>query len=160
VSTQTTHYGLVKDDETDFYDVIKVNSNLNKIDETMYGKLDKPVLSFKDLLIDTLPPKIIGSYTPSTAGNFEIKLYARIISNLNLTIAVTYTDATGVQTKYIKPVRYGLSFDLSSGVNTYDPGSYIMVPILINAVALSNITITATANTANKCYISGTVLEV
>lgn len=161
MATKTTNLNLEKPDLTDNADISVINANMDLVDTAVGGKLNGPVVSLKEVKIDTTVGKTVATYNPSVNGNFEIKLYLRVItSNTNVSIAVNYTDAAGSQTKYMVSNHDGLYFEMASGMQIYKVGSYVLFPLLINAVASHNITITVTADKANQCYVSGTILGV
>lgn len=41
MATETTNYKLIKDGPNEYYDIEKLNANLDKIDESIYSKVDK-----------------------------------------------------------------------------------------------------------------------
>lgn len=41
MATQTTNYKLTKPDENDFIEIERLNENFDKIDKTLYDKVDK-----------------------------------------------------------------------------------------------------------------------
>lgn len=137
-----------------------LNNNWDKIDAAVGNKAELPVASSKDSLINSTNAQVIASYTPITSGNFEIKAYLRVLSAVNLTILVNYTDSTGAQTKYILPENLGLFFPSTSGVQYYKAGSYPLKPLFINAKSGSTITLTVTASIANQVYISSAIVGV
>ncbi|MDR3598122.1 hypothetical protein [Clostridium sp.] len=165
MSSSTNNLGLYKvdpstDGENTFNIKTMLNDNWDKIDNAVLGKANIPVSSSKDLLINSLNSQTIAAYTPSTSGNFEIKAYLRILSVVNITVLVNYTDNTGAKTKALLPDNIGLSFPTSTGIQAYKTGSYALKPLFINATAGTAITITATASIGNQVYISSAITEV
>jgi hypothetical protein len=109
-----------------------------------FGAVSKSV---SDVQLTTTSATTVASLTPPAQGNYEIKVYYRVVNAAtNLTITVTYTDGSGsLQT-------YNIVNGGSQAV-----GPYSCVPVLINATPASPITVTATAGTANNVYVSCTI---
>ena len=165
MSSITTKIGLYKanpiTEPNDNFNIdTLLNNNWDKIDAAVGNKAELPVANSKDTLITSTNTQTIASYTPIVSGNFEIKAYLRVLSAVNVTILVNYTDVTGVQTKAILPENLGLSFPTSTGIQAYKIGSYVLKSLFINAKAGSQITLTATASVANKAYISSSIVGV
>lgn len=100
-------------------------------------------------LLTTTSATTIITYTPTVQKNFLLGIYYRVITGTtNVTITVTYTDDTGVQTNTMLNAQ-------SSAV-----GSYSLVPLFINAKPTGAITITATASVANQVYVSANIQGV
>ena len=90
----------------------------------------------------------ILSYTPSSQGNYMVMIYYSVITAAtDLTLTLTWTDSTGSQS-------YTWVNDTSQAV-----GSYNVLPVFINSIA-SEITVTATAGTANQVYVSGSIIQI
>jgi hypothetical protein len=101
--------------------------------------------SVSDKQLTTTSATTVATLTPVTQGNFEIKIYYRVVTAAtNLTITVTYTDGSGAQTKT-------LVSNASQAV-----GSYVVGSTYINATA-SAISVNATAGTANQVYVSASI---
>jgi len=165
MSSNTTKIGLYKanpitDPNDNFNLDTLLNNNWDKIDAAVGNKAELPVANSKDTLITSTNTQTIASYTPIVSGNFEIKAYLRVLSAVNVTILVNYTDVIGVQTKAILPENTGLFFTSTSGVQSYKAGSYPLKPLFINAKAGSTITLTAIASVANQAYISSAIAGV
>ncbi|MDR3595091.1 hypothetical protein [Clostridium sp.] len=163
--SNTTNLGLYKVDPvadgTNTFNIkTMLNDNWDKVDNAVGGKANIPVSSSKDLLINSLNSQTIATYTPSTSGNFEIKAYLRVLSAVNITLVVNYTDVTGSQAKTILPESQGLYFPSTTGIQSYKTGSYSLKPLFINAKAGTAITLTATASVANQAYISSAIVGV
>ncbi len=102
-------------------------------------------VSVSDLELTTTSQTTIATYTPSTQGNYTLKVYARVITAATtLTLTANWTDASGVQS-------YSWVNAASEAV-----GSYTFLPIYINSLA-DAITISATAGTANQVYVSASI---
>jgi len=160
MSNHTPIYNFEKPLQSEKYNVEIQNGNWDKNEEILAVKANIPFASAKDLIINSTNSQVVAAYTPTTDGNFEIKAYLRILSAVNVTILVNYTDVTGVQTKAILPENLGLSFPTSTGIQAYKIGSYVLKSLFINAKAGSQITLTATASVANKAYISSSIVGV
>jgi hypothetical protein len=102
----------------------------------------------REVLLSTTNPTTVTSYTPTTSGNFLIGTGIRVVSGTtNVTVAITYTDAGGAQTNTMLSVQSTLV------------GSWSLLPLYIDAVAGSPITITMTAGTANRVYASASIVR-
>jgi hypothetical protein len=100
-----------------------------------------------DMQLTTTSATTVASITPTVQGNFEIKVYYRVVNAAtNLTITVTYTDGSGLLQTY----------NIVNG-GSQAVGPYSCVPVLINATSASPITVTATAGTSNNVYVSCTI---
>jgi hypothetical protein len=107
-----------------------------------------PVTSTKELLITTTGLTTIVMRTPIIASNLQLGIYFRVITGTTVvSVQITYTDATGVQTLNL------LTFQ------PYLIGSYTLPPIFINSTA-SAVTISIQAGTTNQVYASASILEV
>lgn len=103
----------------------------------------------KDMQLTATTATIVATYTPAASGNFLVLVYFRVVTAAtNVTIDVTYTDATGAQVNHLLPLT-------SEAV-----GSHSLVPLFINSVAGQPITVTITAGTANQVYASASILGV
>jgi hypothetical protein len=165
LSTSTSNLSLYKaDPTTDGIETFNIktmmNDNWDKIDEAVGNKAELPVSSSKDTLITSTNSQVIASYTPTASGNYEIKAYLRLLSAANVTLLLTYSDATGAQTKALLPMDLGLFFPTTTGIQSYKTGSYQLKPLFINVKAGSTITLLATASVANKVYVSSGITEV
>lgn len=98
-------------------------------------------------LLNTTSSTPVVSFTPSSNGNFVCFMYySVIVSATDVTIDITWTDATGAQTLTVLPLTNRLV------------GSYSILPVYIQNVASNPITVNFTAGTANKVYISASIL--
>jgi hypothetical protein len=92
----------------------------------------------------------VVAYTPSTAGNFHIGLYFRVVTaTTTVTITVTWTDAGGAQNLSI----------LDAVPATVAGSPYSFVDFMIDSVAGEPITISFTAGTSNQVYASASILQ-
>ena len=90
----------------------------------------------------------IVTYTPAASGNFLVAIYFRVITaTTNVTLTVTWTDATGAQTLTL----------LSTVAETV--GSYTLTSFMVDDIATDAITVTGTAGTASQVYASGSILQ-
>ena len=90
----------------------------------------------------------ILDYTTAAAGNFMVACYYRVVTGTtNVGIDLTFTDQTGAQTQVLVPAA------TSTAV-----GSYSITPVYINAANATHIKVTATAGTANRVYVSATIM--
>jgi hypothetical protein len=90
----------------------------------------------------------IVTYAPTVAGNFLIGIYFTVVTaTTNVTVTVTWTDATGAQTLTLLNAVAELV------------GSYTMVSFEINSVITSPITVAMTAGTASQVYASASILQ-
>lgn len=102
--------------------------------------------NISDKKLTTTSATNVLKLTPTFAGNYQVNIYYRVINaQTNITIALAWTDGSGVQTITIVP----LTFE--------DIGSYLLVPAFINATPATAITITVTAGTANNIFVSATI---
>ena len=90
----------------------------------------------------------IVTYAPPAAGNFLIGIYFTVITaTTNVTVTVTWTDATGAQT-----------LTLLNAVAEVT-GSYTMVSFEINSVITSPITVSMTAGTVSQVVGSASIYQ-
>jgi hypothetical protein len=90
----------------------------------------------------------IVTYTPAASGNFLVAIYFRVITaTTNVTVTVTWTDATGAQTLTL----------LSTVAET--TGSYTFTSFMVDDLATDAITVTMTAGTAGQVYASASILQ-
>lgn len=100
-----------------------------------------------DIQITGTTAQTIATYTPTAQGNFETKIYYRVVTGTtNVTVQVTYTDGTGAQTNTVINAQ-------SSAV-----GGYSCLPVFFNATTGSAIQIKVTASVANQVYASATIV--
>lgn len=121
---------------------------------------DGKVYSISNVEVTNTSAVDVITYTPNTPGNFEIDMYLRITGKTNVTVAVTYADDTGPQTKIMTYRPGGLYFQCSSGIQSYADGSYSLTPLFINSVAGTPIIVKVTASVANQVYVSSSIMEV
>jgi hypothetical protein len=103
--------------------------------------------AYETLLADTTLDQIL-TYTPAAAGLFRIQLYFRVVTaTTTVTLQVTWTDATGVQTLNV--------------VNAVSEtvGSYTVLPVMVASAAGQAVTVSAQAGTANQVYVSATLAQ-
>ena len=161
MATKTTNLGLTKPALTDNADITVFNANMDLIDSSFTGKANTPVSDVQDIKIISTSPQTLATYTPSVNGNYEIRAYLRVLNTTtNVSIAVTYNDVTGPQTKYMLFQANGLFFPCSNGIKSYSVGSYVMIPLFITAVAGSPITVSVLSGTANQAYVSCAIVGV
>lgn len=100
-------------------------------------------------LLTTTVQTTIATFTPVAQGNFLVGIYFRVVTGTtNVTIVVTYNDNTGAQTNTM----------INAQVSAV--GSYSLVPLFINAVSGTAITVKVTASVANQVYASASVVGV
>jgi hypothetical protein len=100
-----------------------------------------------DQQITTTSATSVATYTPSSTKGLWVALYYRVVTGTtNVTITVSYTDATGAQSYTALPLT-------SQAV-----GSYSMVPIFIVSTAAA-VTVQFTAGTANQVFASASIVE-
>lgn len=100
-------------------------------------------------LLTTTVQTTIATFTPAIQGNFLVGIYFRVVTGTtNVTIVVTYNDNTGAQTNTM----------INAQVSAV--GSYSLVPLFINAVSGTAITVKVTASVANQVYASASVVGV
>lgn len=98
-------------------------------------------------LLTTTGSTSVCTTTPGAAGNFEIGLYFRVVTaTTNVTISITWTDATGAQTLTVLNVVPEVT------------GSYALTKFMIDATAAA-ITVSFTAGTANQVYASASIVQ-
>lgn len=102
-----------------------------------------------NLLLTTTSLTNVVSYTPLANGDFIIYLYHRVITgDTDLTVDITWEDGTGAQTYSIIPT------------STQIIGSYSSIPLYVTANTSAPITVTATAATANRIYVSSSIMSL
>lgn len=122
----------------------KLNTNFDTIDTNI-----PIVTNGKEVLMSTTGETTIATKTPAAAGNVLIGIYFRVITaTTNVTVNVTYTDATGAQTNTLLDAQ-------ASAV-----GSYSLPMLMINTTAAAAVAVKITAGTANQVYGSATIMEV
>jgi hypothetical protein len=90
----------------------------------------------------------IVTYTPAASGNFLVAIYFRVITaTTNVTVTVTWTDATGAQTLTLL------------NVVAETTGSYTFTSFMVDDLATDAITVTMTAGTASQVYASASILQ-
>lgn len=121
----------------------KLNTNFDTLDANV------PLLTNgKEVAMSTTGETTIATKTPAAAGNVLIGIYFRVITaTTDVTVKVTYTDATGAQTNTLLDAQ-------ASAV-----GSYSLPMMLINTTAAA-VAVKITAATANQVYGSATIMEV
>jgi hypothetical protein len=113
------------------------------------GSVGSSGTSINDSYVTSSSPTTILTYTPTSAANFIIGVYYRVLTTATtLTITASYTSVGGSQTVTLIP-------NISQSV-----GEYIGEPIYFNSVSGQPITITATCGTANTTYISASIRAV
>ena len=106
------------------------------------------VATGKEVELTTTGSTTIVTYTPTSAGNFWIAVYFRVVTGTTaVTVAATWTDVSGSQT-----------LTLLNAVSKVT-GSYAMVGFLVNSIASNAITVSITAGTANQVYGSASILQ-
>ena len=107
-----------------------------------------PVTNGKEVALDSVNETTIATRTPAAAANVMVGIYFRVITDTtNVTVKVTYTDATGAQTNTLLDTQ------------ACAVGSYSLPMLMFNATA-APITVSITAGTANQVYGSATIMEV
>jgi hypothetical protein len=123
----------------------------NKMSVTTFagGNIAGVVANASETQLTTTSSTNICSFTPTAQDNFLIFVYYRVVTGTtNVTIQITYNDASGAQTNTVLNAQ-------SSAV-----GSYSCLPVFINATTGAAIIVKATGSVANQVYVSATVLEV
>ena len=130
MATNTTHYNLEKPATTDFYDIAVPNSNMDKIDTALYGKVDKvngKGLSTNDYTTDeknklagiaagatavTLPIAATN-VTETTGRTFVSTAQATTISKAvtldNYVRSAAYAETSGTSTAYTATLTYPIT---------------------------------------------------
>ena len=107
------------------------------------------VASASEVQITGTTAQTIASFTPTTQGNFEVRVYFRVVTGTtSVTATITYADTGGAQTLTLLNAQ-------SCAI-----GSYTTVPAFINATSASAITVQMTASVANHVYASGGITGV
>lgn len=107
------------------------------------------VATASDVQITGTTAQTIASFTPAAQGNFEVRLYFRVVTGTtNVTATITYADATGAQTLTLLNAQ------------ACAVGSYTTVPAFINAVSGTAITVQITSSVANQVYASSNIQGV
>lgn len=118
-------------------------------DAAAFGQIPAPsvLATATETELTTTGATNVVTYTPSSAGNFEIGIYFRVVTaTTTVTVTVTWTDVTGAQT-----------LTLLNGVSEVT-GSYAMTKFMINSAASDAITVTFTAGTSNQVYASASIV--
>lgn len=125
------------------------DADVNALTTVITNTIGSSILktSVSETLVTSTAQQTIASYTPSVRGNYQVNCYFRVITAPTVvTIAVTFTDATGAQTNTM----------ISQSVPV---GDYSLVPLIINSNAAA-ISVKVTAGTANQVYVSSSILGV
>lgn len=110
------------------------------------GPAGGAVASAAEVEVTVTTGQTVLTYTPTTSGPFLIGLYLRVITAATTVSAVvTYTDATGAQSKTLQA-----SASLAVG-------SYPLDSITIDAVAGDAISVVVTAATIDQVYASAAI---
>lgn len=106
------------------------------------------VATASETLLSTTNPTNIVNYTTLAAGNYLINTYFRVVTGSTVvTITFSWTDVTGAQS-------YTYLNAISEAV-----GSYVISPVFVNAAISTAIQVTYTAGTANRVYVSASVVK-
>jgi hypothetical protein len=103
----------------------------------------------REFELTTTNPTAIITYAPASSGNFMIGAYVRVVTGVTtITAAVTYTDTTGAQ--------------ITTLINAQatNVGSWSLLPVYVDAIAGSTISVVVTAGTANRVYASASIVQV
>lgn len=121
----------------------KLNTNFDDIDANI------PLLTNgKEVELDSTSETTVATRTPAAAANVMVGIYFRVITaTTNVTVKVTYTDATGAQTNTLLNAQ------------ACAVGSYSLPMLMINATAAA-IDVKITAGTADQVFGSATIMEV
>ena len=114
MSTQTTNYGLVKPDVTDFYDITVQNSNMDKIDGELKKSADH--ITNKSNPHSTTAAQVGLGNVPNVATNDQTPTYTAASSNVALVSGEKLSVAFGKIAKAVSSLISHLS-------NTSNPHS-------------------------------------
>lgn len=100
-----------------------------------------------DTQLTTTSATSVATYTPGSTKALWVGLYYRVMTaTTDVTITITYTDASGGQTLTAVPLT------------ATTVGSYAMTPIFLVATNAA-VTVTATGGTANQVFVSASIIE-
>ena len=103
--------------------------------------------SAREVAIGTGATTVV-TYTPGSAGEYLISIYFRVITaTTNVTVTVTWTDATGAQTVTLLSVV------------SETTGSYSLVSFMVDSTAAA-ITVAMTAGTVSQVLGSASIRNV
>ncbi|MGH7611805.1 MAG: hypothetical protein ACREN4_07275 [Candidatus Dormibacteria bacterium] len=99
-----------------------------------------------ELELTTIAATAVVTANPTAAGLYTIKVYFRVtVASTNVTVTVTHTDATGMQTTTIVPLT------------NFTVDSYAEAAVVVYGAAGDAITVDFTAGTANQVYASAAI---
>jgi hypothetical protein len=100
-----------------------------------------------DQQLTTTSATTVATYTPGSTKGLWVALYYRVaVASTNVTITVSWTDATGAQSYTALPTT------------SQATGSYVLVPIFIVSTNAA-VTVQFTAGTANQVFASAAITE-
>jgi len=112
--------------------------------------IEKGVASNIELELTSTSQTQVCSFTPSSTGMFIIDVFVRVtVATTALTLSASWTDASGMAQSYV----------WENGTNI-TIGNRLELPIIITAQSGSQITVYATAGTANQVYVSATISQI
>ncbi|WP_336786551.1 hypothetical protein [Paenibacillus sp. MMO-177] len=125
------------------------NLNVDMLDGKHANDFALSASKVSEYLLSTTAATTIATYTPPAQGNYLIGVYMRVVTGAtNVTVTVNYADASGAQTTT-------LLNNQSTAV-----GSNSLLPVFINAVSGTAITVKVTAGTASRVYASASIVGV
>ena len=94
-------------------------------------------------------PTVIATHMPTASGNYLVGIYYRVTGGgSDVTLDVDFADVGGAQTINALPLTAQVA------------GSYTVIPVFINAVSGTNITVTLTAGTAANVAASASIVKL
>ncbi|GIO13039.1 hypothetical protein J19TS2_25940 [Cohnella xylanilytica] len=124
------------------------NLNADMVDGKHSSDLATKAASAKNIPITTTSETIIASFTPSADGNYDVKVYVHVGSNVNVTVKVDFHDSYSTQTTFM------------INNQNLEVGGYSLLPVYIFAKAGQTIRVKAAASTANIVAVSASIVEV
>ncbi len=109
------------------------------------GLVAQSNISVQEVEITSTSATTVASLTPSSQGNYSVKVYFRVITAATtVTLTVTYTNGSGSQTDTLVNA-------VSEPIGSYNFTQYI------NATNATPIAVVVTATTANQVFVSTTI---
>ena len=123
------------------------DSTLNLVQYANVLPLAQKCASVSDMLIPIITGTTVALFTPTYQGNFDAKVYLRVLSACNVVVGMNWTDATGTQNVIL--------CNQALGVGTHSLPSYFL-----NCTASNFIQIYVTPTVPNAVYVSASIVGV
>lgn len=178
MSTQTTNYGLVKPDATEFYDITVQNSNMDKIDTTLKSKADqtevdslkKSVSDGKTTVANAITGQGVTTATDATFATMATNIATVGTNKYNAGVTATkkgtataaqvlsgytFTNASTVGASGTMSSKSAATYTPGDSAQTIAAGQYLSGVQTISAVPTETKTVTAGTSATTVSRSSG-----